>query len=199
MKRNLLLSLLAMVPAALMPLAASCQIAPERPPAPERTGPVYRWEAYAGFSYTSLNQVNNSRYGLIGVNASITRDFGKYFGITAEGADFLKALRSGNPVSATVDQVLVGPAFHVEIFEKISAFGHGLLGVEHTGGAAEVPNISFAGGFGGGLEYSLGKRLAVRASGDKILASFVEDPNHLGYSPHMHSNARAGVGVVYRF
>jgi len=199
LKRNLLLSMLALIPAALMPLAASCQIAPERAPAPERTGPVYRWQAYAGFTYTSLNQVNNSRYGLIGVNASITRDFGKYFGITAEGADFFKALEAGNPVNATVYQVLVGPSVHVDIWGKISGFGHGLLGVEHTGGGGEIPNISFAGGFGGGAEYSLGKRLALRASGDKILSSFVEDPNHLGYSPHMRSNARAGVGVVYRF
>jgi hypothetical protein len=87
----------------------------------------------------------------------------------------------------------------VDLFWHLSGFGRGLLGGEHTGGASEVPNISFAGGGGGGMEYSRGPRWAVRAYGDKILSSFVEDPNHLGYSPHMHSNARAGVGVVYKF
>ena len=199
MKRNLFVSLLAVIAAALLPLAASCQIAPERTPGPQQTGPLYKWEAYVGFTYTSLNQVNQSRYGLEGVSASVTRDFGKYFGVTAEGADFFKALKAGNPVNATVDQVLVGPVVHVDIVWHISAFGHALLGAEHTGGAGEIPNISFAGGGGGGAEYSINSRLSVRASGDKIYSSFVEDPNHLGYSPHMRSNARAGFGVVYRF
>ncbi len=32
-------------------------------------------------AYTSLNQVNLSRYGLIGGKASLTRDWGKYFGL----------------------------------------------------------------------------------------------------------------------
>lgn len=199
MKRKLFASILALLPAALLPLSALSQIAPEKTPHPEQTGPVYKWEAYAGYTYTSLNQVNQSRYGLEGVNFSLTRDFGKYWGVTAEGADFVKALEAGNPVNATVLQALAGPTVHVELFWHLSAFGHALIGVEHTGGASEIPNVSFAGGGGGGAEYSLGRRFSLRASGDKILSSFVEDPNHLGYSPHMRSNARAGFGVVYRF
>jgi hypothetical protein len=62
-----------------------------------------------------------------------------------------------------------------------------------------VPNISFAGGAGGGLDYSLTSRLCLRAYGDDIYASFVQDPDHLGYSPHRRGNARAGFGVVFKF
>jgi len=199
LKRNLLLSILALVPAALLPLAASCQIAPDRPPAAERAERTFKYEAYAGVGYTSLNQVNQSRYGLLGVNLSLTRDWGKYFGVTADGTSYFHAVASGNPVNAKVDLVLAGPVVHVDLYNRYSGFIRVLIGGEHTGGASEVPNISFAGGVGGGMEYKLSPRISLRVSGDDILSSFVEDPNNLGYSPHRRGNPRAGFGAVYRF
>lgn len=199
MKRNLLLSILAVVPAALLPLAASCQIAPDRPPAAEQPAQSYKYEVYAGYAYTSLNQVTQSRYGLEGVNVSLTRDFGKYFGLTGDGAIYFRALEAGNPVDAKVDTVVFGPVFHVDLFSGLSGFVRVLMGGEHTGGASENPKISFAGGFGGGMDYRLTRRISLRASGDDILASFAEDPEHLGYSPHRRGNPRAAFGAVYHF
>ena len=211
MKRNLLFSILALVPATLIPLAASCQIVLDKPPAAERPEHTYKWEAFAGYGYTSLNQVNQVRYGLQGVNASITRDFGKYFGVMAEGDYYFKPINSGNPVKAKVDLALAGPVVRVDIFSRYSAFVRVLIGAEHTAGTFpaigaapayplnEVPKISFAGGFGGGMEYKWSPRISIRASGDDILSSFVEDPDHLGFSPHRRGNTRAALGVVYRF
>lgn len=199
MKRNLLFSILALVAATLVPLAASGQIVLDKPPAPEKTEKTYKWEAYAGYGYTSLNQVNQVRYGLEGVNASLTRDWGKYFGLTADGSYYLRAIQSGNPVNAKVYLVLAGPVFHLELYDRYSGFVRVLIGGEHTGRANEIPDISFAGGFGGGMEYKWTPRISIRASGDYIESSFVEDPNHLGYSPHRRGNSRAAIGVVYRF
>lgn len=200
MKRKLLLSILAVIPAMLMPLATAAQVTPAEAPAPsERAEPTYKWEAFAGASYTSLNQVNVSRYGLIGAEASVTRDWGKYFGITADGAAFVHPVASGDPGTPKVYMVLFGPTFHAQVYGRLSGFGHALIGGEHTAGESEIPNISFAGGLGGGMEYSLSPRLALRASGDDIFSSFVQDPTHQGYSPHMRGNARASFGVVYRF
>jgi len=199
LKRKFLLSILAVVPALFLPLAATSQIAPDRPAAAERAEPSYKWEVSAGYGYTSLNQVNQSRYGLQGVNATITRDFGKYFGVTADGAYYSMPVASGNPGSPSVDLFLAGPVIHANLYGRFDLFVHALLGGAHTGGESATPNISFAGGMGGGLEYKLSPHFALRASGDDIASAFVEDPTKLGYSAHERWNSRATLGVAFKF
>jgi hypothetical protein len=201
LKRTLLISTLALIAAAL-PLTATSQVsASDSSPATEQPERVYKYEAYAGYAYTSLNQVNQSRYGLQGVNASITRDFGRYFGVTAEGDYFRFAIASGNPGTPSVESVLFGPVLHANLYGRVGGFVHVLLGGEHTAGESQTPNISFAGGAGGGLEYSLSPRLSLRATGDLIGASFSLTGNtaELGNSPHKTFNSRAAFGAVYHF
>ena len=202
MNRTLLLSILAVIPAALLPLAAASQVAPARGSRSASEGESSsKYEVFAGYGYTSLNQVNESRSGLQGVELSVTRDWGKYFGVTGDGAYYKYPLVTGNPGDPSVYAVLFGPQLHAGLYGKVSGFAHALLGVEHSGGEKQTPNISFAGGFGGGLEYKLGPRLSLRASGDDIAASFslINNSPALGYSPHKHWNSRASFGVVYRF
>ena len=206
MKRTFLLSMLALVSAALMPLAATSQLAPARGSrSADQVEPSYKWEVFAGYGYTTLNQVNQARNGLQGVNLSVTRDWGRYFGITADGAYYRYPIDHpivvGSTLTPSVDAVLFGPVIHANLYGKVGGFVHALLGGEHTGGESQTPNISFAAGFGGGLEYSLGRHLAVRASGDDIASSFSLTGNSpaLGYSPHEHWNSRAAFGVVYKF
>lgn len=206
MKRNLLLPILAAVPAALITLAVTCQAAPVREKVrTEQAETSYKYEVSVAYGYTSLNQVNQSRYGLQGVNASLTRDFGKYFGITAEGAFFKYPLttgnssNTGNPGNPTVDDVLFGPVLHANLYGKVDGFVHVLIGGEHTGGNSQTPNISFAGGGGGGLEYRLSKRLFLRAYGDDIESSFTVINPVPGDSPHKSRSSRAAFGVAYKF
>ena len=205
MKRKLSLSILAGVAAALMPLAATSQIAPERQKHAETVEATYKWEAFAGYGYTSLNQVNQSRYGLQGVDLSVTRDWGRYFGLTADGAYYSYPISSpvvaGSTLKPTVDTVLFGPVFHAQLYGKYSGFARVLLGGEHTGGESQTPNISFAGGVGGGAEYQLTQHFSLRASGDYIAASFSVTGNSsaLGYSSHKTWNPHASFGVVYKF
>ena len=205
MKRTFLISILAVVPALLMPLAATSQILPHPKARAEGDEPNYKYELYAGYGYTGLNQVNLSRSGLSGVDLAITRDFGKFFGITADGAfykyPYTTPVVENATYTPTVDTVLFGPELHAELYEHITGFLHGLLGGEHIGGTQQTPNISFAGGVGGGLDYKLTPRISVRASGDVILQSFTVTGNttQLGYSPHETRNPRATIGVAYRF
>jgi hypothetical protein len=201
-----LFSILAVVWAALLPLAAKCQSSSSGGSnASEPVEKTYKYEVYAGYAYTSLNQVNQSRYGLQGVNLSLTRDFGRYFGVTAEGDFYNKSFGSpevvGSTIKPTVTSVLLGPAIHANIYGRFNGFVHGLLGGEHTGGESQTPNISFAGGFGGGMEYGFTNRFSLRASGDIIGASFSLAGNspQLGYSPHRTWDSRASIGVVYHF
>ena len=64
------------------------------------------------------------------------------------------------------------------------------------------PDISFAGGFGGGLTYNLSSRLALQLTGDRLGASFPLPGNNTSGqagSTHRAWNARGTFGVVYRF
>ena len=192
--RKSLLSILIAVPAALMPLAALSQVAPA-----ERAAASYKYEVYAGYGYVSLNQVDQSRNGLQGVDVSVTRDWGQYFGITAQGGYYKFAYDSTNPGNPSVGTLLAGPVLHVPLFRKTSAFFHLLLGGQHTGGESITPDFAFALGAGGGVEYQLKPRILLRISGDEIISSSTEDPNHLGYSSHEHKNPHATIGVVYKF
>jgi hypothetical protein len=194
-----LLAALAAVSAIIVPLAATCQVAPDRPARPEKTEPSFKWKAFAGLGYTSLNQVEQSENGLLGVNVAVTRNFGKYFGLIADGGYYAYTYNTPNPGNPKVDLVLLGPEFHGPLYDRLEAFAHVLLGGEHTTGGSTIPKISLAGGAGGGLEYKLTPRFGIRLSGDDIASSFVQDPKHLGYSPHLRRNARAAIGVVYKF
>ncbi len=203
LKRTSLFLLLAAVGVALAPLTASGQVNPEGAPVPQQTAP-YKYEAYAGFAYTSLNQVNLSRYGLIGGKAMLMRDWGKYFGLMGT-VDYYRTPIShrvpGNPGDPSVYSFLIGPEIHAVLYENVSGILFAELGGEHTGGEKMTPVISFAGGFGGGMSYRLTDRFAIRITGDRLAGSFSLSNNtpQLGYSTHMTWNPRATIGVVYRF
>jgi hypothetical protein len=76
-----------------------------------------------------------------------------------------------------------------------------MIGGVHTGGVGVTPDVSFAGGVGVGLGFTLSPRWVVRAGGDDILSAFSVTNNtpQLGNSPHTRANARATVGMAYRF
>jgi hypothetical protein len=205
LKRKLLLSILAVVPAVFMPLAATSQIAPDRPAHTEQAEPSYKYEVFAGYGYTSLNQVNQSRSGLQGVNVSVTRDWGKHFGVTADGGYYAYSYGGTNPGSPAVDMLLLGPVLRANIFKNVDGFFRVLLGGEHTAGENATPSISFAGGIGGGMDYTLSRRFTLRASGDDIASSFAANTNPnvcsagSNCSPHERRNSRAAFGLVYKF
>ncbi|HTA80101.1 MAG TPA: hypothetical protein VK720_11180 [Terracidiphilus sp.] len=198
MKRKLFLGIMAAVAAALSPFAANCQIAPEKTSRPS-TGEEYKYQVFAGLGYTSLNQVNQSNSGLLGVTVSITRDWGKYFGLTLDGGHYQWVVSRANPQAASVNLYLAGPEFHAPLYEHVGIFAHALIGAAHTGGVSIQPDESFAGGVGLGLDYKLSERLGIRAYGDDIGSSFTLTPFQPGFSPHRRFNARASIGATYRF
>ena len=60
LKRTLLFLFLAVLSAALMPIGAMGQVNPDSAQAPQQA-PTYKYEAYAGLAYTSLNQRSEER------------------------------------------------------------------------------------------------------------------------------------------
>lgn len=198
MKRKQFFWIFAAIAVALTPLAATSQIAPEKSPS-RGAEPEYKYTAFVGVGYTSLNQVNQSNSGLLGATFSLTRDWGKYFGVTAQGGHYQWTVTASNPFSASVNMYLAGPEFHADLYDRVGIFAHALIGAEHTGGVAIQPDESFAGGVGVGVNYKLGNRLGLRAWGDDIGSSFTLVPFQPGFSPHRRFNAHASIGVTYKF
>ena len=198
LKRKLFIGILAGAAALLTPAAASCQLAPEKSPS-QQVEPEYKYQAFVGVGYTSLNQVSQSNSGLVGVTASLTRNWGKYLGVTLDGGHYQWVVTRANPEAASVNLYLAGPEFHAPLYEKVSIFAHGLIGAAHTGGVAIYPNYSFAGGVGLGLDYQLKNHFGLRAYGDDIGSSFSITPFQRGDSPHRRFNARASIGLTYKF
>lgn len=198
MNSKLLVSIVAVASALFLPMAAVAQVAPEKPPR-DLSGPDYKYEAYVGWGYTSLNQVNQSRSGLQGVSASIQRNFGDHFGVKFDGGHYAWPVTGSNPGNPNVDMFLLGPQVHAHLFEKWSAFVEGSMGGVHTGSVSIEPKVSLAGGVGIGVDWERSPRWAVRLYGDDIASSFTLVPFFSGDSPHMRWNARAGVGVVFHF
>ncbi|MGD0547957.1 MAG: hypothetical protein ABR991_09060 [Terracidiphilus sp.] len=219
MKSKFLFSILAVVAAVLLPLAAAGQIAPERPPRTEPAEKIPKYEIFAGVGYTSLNNVNQSRNGLLGGNVTVTRDWGKYFGLTADGGIYKYTYDASNPGDPSVDMVLLGPVLHAHIMGKVDGYVHVLLGGEHISGANIVqvngttavtspfatPKISVAGGYGVGFDYNLKSHFSLRIGGDDILSSFNANGNSQlcmpagACSTHESRSARAEFGLVYKF
>jgi hypothetical protein len=195
---KLLLSIVAVASAVCVPMVAAGQVAPEKPPK-DNTGPTYRNEAYLGWGYTSLNQVNQSRSGLQGITGSYMRDISDHFGVKLDGGFYDWDVTAKNTPHASVDMFLLGPVLHASLFEKWSAFFEGSMGGVHTGGVSTEPSVSLAGGVGLGVDYNRNARWALRLYGDAIASSFTIAPYQSGYSPHMRWNARGGIGVAYHF
>lgn len=202
MKRTFLLTTLAATLAGLLAPAARAQVTsePQNAPPPAAAASL-KYEVTAGFGYSTLNQVNQSRYGLMGVEASAARYWGKYFSIVVLGDEYKWSTSKGNPGNPSIFSILAGPQVRVNIVGPVDGFFRGTMGAEHTGGENETPDFSFAGGIGGGLDIGLSRKFAVRISGDRIGASFSLANNSpaLSLSPHLTWNTRAAVGVVYRF
>lgn len=198
MNSKWLLGILAAAAGLVVPFSAAGQVAPERAPK-DLTGPDYKYEAYVGYGYTSLNQVNQSRSGLQGFSGSVMRHMGEHFGLKVDGGHYAWSVTSTNAGNPSVDLFLAGPVVHANLFEKWSAYAEGLLGGAHTGGVSIQPKVSFAGGIGMGIDYNKNARWSIRAFGDDIGSSFTLVPFTPGDSPHRRWNARAGIGVVYHF
>lgn len=210
MKRTFWFPILAAVAAVYLPMTAAAQAVPEAGPP---TAPTYKYSVYGGFAYTSLNQVNLSRHGLLGGKVMVTRDWGKYFALMASGDYYKPSVGSStagtngtagipaNPGDPSVYSALAGPEIHANLYGRIDGLFFGELGLEHTGGENMIPSTSFAGGFGGGLLYRLNQRWSIQATGDRVAASFSLNNNtpQLGYSTHRTWNPRATVGAVFRF
>lgn len=192
MKGKFLLSVFALLlPASLVAQVAKPTIAVDN------TNAFHRYEVFAGYAYSSANQVRGSS-ALSGFNVGGDAKLKPWFGGTVDVGSYRYGSSSSLTQIPSVTTVLAGPEFYLPA-DRLTGFLHVMLGGAHTGNAGTIPNISFAWGIGGGISYSLNEHWSARLSGDGIQSSFVQATSDSGFSPHARWNPRATIGVGYRF
>ena len=179
----------------LLPVSMAAQVA--KPVATDSKVDFSRYEAYAAFAYSGADQVKSAS-ALLGVNVGVQAKLKRWFGANADFGDYFAQATANGLVKPTVTTLMAGPEFYIPA-DNITGFLHVLFGGEHTGNVGAKPDIAFAYAVGGGFDYALNKRFAIRLAGDGIRASTVLDPLNQGLSPHPHTNPRATIGVSYKF
>lgn len=134
------------------------------------------WEISGGYSYLRAN-INNSpgkSFDLSGGNVSAEENMNNWFGGRLEFNAFNGGV-AGQNVSA--ETISYGPVFSYRKFDRITPFAHVQLGAVH--GSVGYLGISqsafkFAMASGGGLDFNLNRRLAVRAQADYLMTRFLD-------------------------
>lgn len=187
------------------------------------TGPTvpgsYRLEAFGGYSYLHFNSgfsntpalvaATSTNMGMNGWTIAGTYNVTNYFGATAEfsgqyAGDFLgaNAASANRPYRTHVYNFLFGPTLTYRKNAKITPFTHVLVGDSHgtitEGPAMSVTRDALALAAGGGVDYKIGHRLAVRlAQFDYIHTSF----NFNGVAnglPTSQNHFRYSAGIVIK-
>jgi opacity protein-like surface antigen len=199
-----LLSFLALLLA--VPLFARAQEKPRAETSPEAaTGrasiviaqgrEIPRAEAFGGYSYLRLDANLNNDRDLNGFNASFTYNFNQFLGVTGEVSGHYG---DGSEAGASADLnqylFLFGPKFAFRGNSRVTPFAHILPGVVRFNvdfGLNDFTTTQFAVAAGGGLDFNLTERLALRvAQADYLLT-------RLGQSTQ--NNLRVSTGFVLKF
>ena len=135
-----------------------------------------QFDIFGGYSYLHVPGANTN-----GWEAQATGNLSEYIGVTA---DF-----DGHYGNGGHDyNFLFGPTLSYRT-DKLTPFAHVLFGGSHAG-AAGFSDTSFAWALGGGVDWNLEKRLAIR------LGQFDYLPTYFGSTTQ--NNFRYSAGVVFR-
>ena len=173
-----------------------------------------RGEAYFGISYARLSlQGFDTRQHSVGWGASVTRNFNRHFGVTADFGGqynpqcpendvqcFVELLRATEIRNYSSHQFMVGPRVNIP-GERFSGFVHALFGgvrthasvlTVATGVRQEIaPGPKFAMSYGGGMDWNLSDRFGVRL--------FQVDYIPVKANPQWRHNIRFQGGIVFRW
>lgn len=164
---------------------------------------VPRAEVFGGYSYLNVDTNGLSpRQSANGWEASVTGNFNRWFGVEGDFSGYYKIY----PVNLFI--VNLPLSFNVNVSDygflggpRVSfgpAFAHALIGGDHLTGSAlgfSASQDSLAGAFGGGVEFPMSGRWAVRASADYVFTRH----NILGGPSFTQNNVRVSAGIVFRF
>ncbi len=155
------------------------------------------WQVAIGYQYNRDNLIG-SPFNTHGVNVSIARYFGRWFGVEGQvGAGFLGTTgQTTTPPNLSAKSVFVGGGARLAYRNRsrYEPWGHIVVGMEHyrfsqTAGVLGS-NTALAGNAGGGLDIFLTPHMAIRTEADAVGSRF--------FSVNQRSFQVVG-GVVFGF
>jgi hypothetical protein len=153
-------------------------------------------EVFGGYSYLNVDTNGlSSRQSANGWEASVAGSVNRWFAVESDFAGYYKNILG---VSVRDYSYTAGPRFNYRDMRSATIFAHALVGGDHLSGSYSGLSGSqdgFAAAFGGGVEWKVAARWAVRGSSDYVLTRH----NIFGGSAFTQNNYRASVGVVYMF
>ena len=184
MKLKLLVSLLAVL--SLFGATAHAQDTP-------------KFDIFAGYSYLRLNPstAGVSSLNLNGGSASIAYNAKSWLSGVADFGGYSNGNILNTGINGTLSTYLFGPRVSYRHFGRITPFGEVLFGVAHASSAGTSgSDNAFAMTLGGGLDYKLSDRFAIRpVKLDYLITRFSET----GTSNQTQNNLRVSTGIVFRF
>ena len=149
---------------------------------------VPAWEIYGGYTYARAN-LGGTAFNLNGGGASATENLNDWFGGRVE---FNALGGTVGGVNVALQTITYGPVFTFRKFTRLTPFVHLQLGAVHADqgflGISEGA-WKFAMTGGGGADYALNDRLAVRVQGDYLMTRFLN---------MRQDNIQLSAGLVYR-
>jgi opacity protein-like surface antigen len=177
-------------------VSASAQEAAETP----------RFEVGANYTYIHVNPGGSlASYNSNGGSAYVEYNLNKYFGVVADLGGTRTGVDNGVALNTTSFDYLFGPRFNFR-HSRFTPYVQTLFGGErlsnglNPGAANPQLNASqnnFAAAFGGGLDITLTKHIALKPIQVEYLMAQIAPPgSHLNY---VQNNLRYSAGVVFRF
>jgi opacity protein-like surface antigen len=160
-----------------------------------------RVEVFGGFSYVS-NDFSNTASDLKGWDGSANFKIARYIGLDADFSGYYPSTCCGN--GAKVHTFLFGPQVSFGL-KRVTLFAHFLLGDANVlyspaGSLFSHYNVASENSFtyaeGGGVDFRLMRRVALRGEVDALHTDF-QTVDSQGASDH--SAARILTGIVFRF
>ncbi len=179
-----------------------------------------RFQTFVGPSYAREDLTNIKFINGVGWHASLDGSANSWLSAVYDFSGYYSSpkinlgLPVPIPINASTYLYLFGPRFTYRHWQHLTPFAEALVGVGNTRFTAEsvgltnaVSSTTFAGSFGGGIDYVLGRRFAIRLiEADYVVTRFREigiDPvtGEVSFSGprRTQNNARASMGIVLRF
>jgi hypothetical protein len=130
------------------------------------------WELSGGYSYLRSN-LNGTSFGINGGIGTLTENVNNWFGGRFEVAAY-SGSESDKRVSA--ETITYGPVFSYRRHNKLTPFGQIELGLIHASAGylgISAPATKFAASSGGGADFKLNERAAIRVQADYLITRFL--------------------------
>ena len=162
---------------------------------------VPKVDIFAGYSYVRANPSTSgvSSFSLNGGSASVAYNVNNWLSGVADFGGYHSGNILKTGADGTLSTYLFGPRVSYRHFGRITPFGEVLFGVAHASasvGGGTASDNAFAMTVGGGVDYKLTDRIAIRpVKVDYLMSRFSET----GTGTNTQNNLRVSTGIVFRF